>query len=135
MKHKTVLKHEFVKYIPNDLAEGTIYISVAFATAAHKCCCGCGNEIFTPISPTDWELTFDGVSISLYPSIGNWSLNCQSHYWIVHNRIKWAPRWSRQEIEDGRAEDKLVKKKYFNAIKASTRTAQREEPKGQSKVK
>lgn len=120
MKRKTILTHEFVEYIPNNLADGTIYVSIVFATAAHKCCCGCGNEVITPISPTDWQLTFDGLSISLYPSIGNWSFDCQSHYWIVRNRVRWARRWSREEIETGRAEDQLVKKKYFNTIKAPT---------------
>jgi hypothetical protein len=47
MKRKLVLTHEFVEYIPDDFKDGTIYVSVAFATAAHKCCCGCGNEVIT----------------------------------------------------------------------------------------
>jgi hypothetical protein len=47
-----------------------------------KCCCGCGHEVVTPFSPTDWKLTFDCVSVSLYPSIGNWSPPCRAHYFI-----------------------------------------------------
>lgn len=108
------LTHEFVEYIPERLCEGTIYISIPFATGTHKCCCGCGYEVVTPLSPTDWKLTFDGRSISLDPSIGNWSFPCQSHYWIKHNRVRWAPRWSRKEIEAGRLHDRLVKERYFN---------------------
>lgn len=60
-----VLKHEFVEHVPADLEEGVIYVSIPFATAVHKCCCGCGNEIVTPITPTDWQLTFDPVIIVL----------------------------------------------------------------------
>lgn len=116
MKHKITLKHEFVEYIPNDLKEGTIYISIAFATAVHKCCCGCGSEVITPLSPTDWQLIFDGQSISLYPSIGNWNFSCQSHYWIINNKVHWVPRWSKEKINIGRSHDASVKRKYFDSI-------------------
>ncbi len=114
MKRQITLKHEFVEYIPDKLRDGTVYVSVAFATAAHKCCCGCGNEVITPLSPTDWRLIFDGESISLYPSIGNWNFACRSHYWIECNRVKWAPQWSRDRINAGRAHDSFAKKRYFN---------------------
>ena len=113
MERKTILKYEFVEYIPDNLKEGTVYISMAFSTAAHKCCCGCGNAVITPLSPTDWKLIFDGESISLDPSIGNWSFPCQSHYWIKRNRVKWAPRWSKKQIESGRLNDRIVKERYF----------------------
>jgi hypothetical protein len=114
MQREIILKHEFVEYIPEKLEDVTVYVSMAFGTVAHKCCCGCGNEVVTPLSPTDWELTFDGQSISLYPSIGNWGFKCQSHYWIKRNRVKWAPRWSKKQIEAGRLRDRLVKDKYFD---------------------
>jgi hypothetical protein len=117
MQRLRILKHEFVEFIPDNLKDGTIYISTAFATAAHKCCCGCGKEVITPLSPTDWELTFDGESISIKPSIGNWNFACQSHYWIKHNSVEWAPRWSQKKIKSGRADDRLAKEKYFNNAK------------------
>lgn len=120
MKREMTLTHELVEYIPDDLNEGTIYVSMAFATVAHKCCCGCGNEVITPLSPTDWKLIFDGQSISLDPSIGNWNFACQSHYWIKDNRVKWAPRWSQEEINDGRAHDALAKARYFDSPKTPT---------------
>lgn len=107
------LTHKFVEFIPEDLREGTIYVSVSYATVAHKCCCGCGAEVVTPLSPTDWKLLFDGETVSLDPSIGNWSFACQSHYWIKHNRIKWAGRWSQEEIDRGRARDRSTKESYF----------------------
>ena len=104
-----LLKHEFVQFIPDELASTTIYISIAFATVAHRCCCGCGNEVVTPLSPTDWQLTYDGETVSLYPSIGNWSFPCQSHYWIIRNDIRWAEQWSEERIAAGRARDTVVK--------------------------
>ena len=113
MSPTSVLRHEFVEYIPSDLQEGTVYISIQYATVAHKCCCGCGREVVTPLSPTDWELRFDGRSISLSPSIGNWDYPCRSHYWIKYNVVEWAPPWSQEEIEAGRAADALAKERYF----------------------
>lgn len=115
MKREITLSHEFVEYIPDDLKGGTLYVSMAFATVAHKCCCGCGNEVVTPLSPTDWKLIFDGESISLDPSIGNWSLPCQSHYWITAGTIRWSRRWSQEEIDTGRHSDQLTKTRYFAA--------------------
>lgn len=117
MKPELILTHEFVQYIPADLEDGKIYVSIAFATVAHKCCCGCGNEVVTPLSPTDWKLIFDGQSISLDPSIGNWGFDCQSHYWIKRNRVKWAPQWTREEINAGRSWDRAEKEKYFDDSK------------------
>ena len=116
MRSETVLRHEFVEYIPEKLAEGMLYVSIDFATVAHKCCCGCGNEVVTPLSPTDWKLIFDGKTISLEPSIGNWSFECQSHYWIIRNKVRWARRWSRKKIDSERAHDRMAKGRYFGTL-------------------
>lgn len=68
----------------------------------------------TPFSPTDWQLTFDGVSVSLYPSIGNWSLACRSHYWIKRGgKVQWAGQWSDEEVAAGRAHDRWLKDEYL----------------------
>ncbi len=64
MRQPMVLACEFVKSIPNELEDGTLYVSMEYATVAHKCCCGCGKEVVTPLSSTDWMLTYDGESIS-----------------------------------------------------------------------
>lgn len=79
------MKHEFVKSVPKNPEKGVIYVSIDYATVIHQCCCGCGREVVTPLSPTDWQLSFDGQTVSLDPSIGNWSFPCQSHYWIRNN--------------------------------------------------
>jgi len=107
------MKHKFVDTIPDSLEENTLYVSIPYSTVVHKCACGCGNEVVTPLSPHDWQLTFDGKTITLYPSIGNWSLHCRSHYWIRENEIKWAESWSDEMINRNREWDKRSKKKYF----------------------
>lgn len=77
----------FVKSVPRQLEAGVLYVSMEFSTAIHSCCCGCGHEVVTPLSPTGWKLIYDGESVSLRPSIGNWNLPCKSHYFITRNRI------------------------------------------------
>lgn len=106
---KTV-QHKFVEFIPNTLEEGVLYISIEYSTAVHKCICGCGNEVVTPLSPTDWELRFDGKTVSLSPSIGNWGFKCKSHYFIIRNKIRLARRWEDWEIEMGRRKSALRRK-------------------------
>lgn len=111
------LSHKFVRNIPDNLEDRVLYVSVDYSTAIHKCCCGCGREVVTPISPNDWELTFNGETISLYPSIGNWNFACQSHYWITSNEVAWAPRWTSKQIEQSRKKDEQVKEVYYKKNK------------------
>lgn len=108
-----VLGHKFVRFIPKRLKERTLYISTSYNTVIHKCCCGCDKEVVTPISPTDWRLIYDGKSISLYPSIGNWSFDCQSHYWIRKSTVRWARKWSKKKIENKRKRDRLIREELF----------------------
>lgn len=115
MSRVTKLTHEFVEFVPTDLRDGVLYVSVMYATATHRCCCGCGAEVVTPLSPTDWKMIFDGESISLDPSVGNWSFPCQSHYWIMRNKIRWAPSWSKEQVEAGRARDGAEKQRQFGS--------------------
>jgi hypothetical protein len=114
MRKKPDLEFQFVEFIPNSVSEKVIYISTTYATVVHKCCCGCGAEIVTPLSPTDWKLIFDGETVSLYPSIGNWSLDCKSHYFIRENKVAWAPPMSRKEIEAARNYGAFEKENYFS---------------------
>src|SRR5574343_1122493 len=112
-----IMLHRFVEFIPEKIEEGIIYISTEFATATHKCVCGCGNLVVTPLSPTDWELRFNGETVSLYPSIGNWSFECRSHYWIEKSKIIFARDWDEDEIEENRQNDHLKKKKWYKKMK------------------
>lgn len=105
------LEHRFVQYIPEQLEPGIIYISMEYSTAAHGCCCGCGEQVITPFTPTDWKLTFDGESISLRPSIGNWNFPCRSHYWIVNNRVEWALKSEGKKTDVAENKSRKMQKK------------------------
>lgn len=107
------LRPEFVEYVPDKLEAGVLYVTVKYATAVHLCCCGCDHEVVTPFSPTDWKLIFDGETVSLRPSIGNWSFPCRSHYWIRRNVIEWAGVWSEDRIEVGRRHDRAAKDRHL----------------------
>lgn len=105
---------QFVEYIPPELENGVLYISDRFATASHRCACGCGLVVVTPLKPTHWKLINKDGRVSLKPSIGNWSFPCQSHYWIRNNGIEWAPKWSKSQIEKGREYDARERDHYLN---------------------
>jgi len=113
MKPPKTFMHEFVEFIPEVIEEGKIYVSIEYATAVHKCCCGCGKEVVTPLSPTDWKLIFDGKTVSLDPSVGNWGFPCRSHYWVRNNHVLWAGDWSQSRIDAKRAHDRRLKERYF----------------------
>ncbi len=111
------IEHEFVEVIPDEIKEGVLYVSIPFATSMHKCACGCGEIVVLPIRPTDWELIWDGDTVSIYPSIGNWSFPCQSHYYITKNKIIWMKKWSTSQIKAGRKRDILARTKYFKKFR------------------
>ncbi len=116
MQH-TRLEHQFVEHLPQRLEAGVLYISIEYATAAHSCCCGCGEEVVTPFTPTDWKMTFDGDTISLFPSIGNWNMACRSHYFVERNRVKEALHWTNEEIAMGRKKNEEVKETFYGPPK------------------
>jgi hypothetical protein len=107
------MRHKFVEYIPEELSEGILYVSMQFGMVVHKCCCGCGQEVVTPITPTDWKLMFDGESITLSPSIGNWNFKCRSHYFIRKNEIEWCDSLNNKQVLSAKSQDTLNKKQYF----------------------
>lgn len=110
---------QFVEFIPSTLQDGVLYISQKYSTAAHKCCCGCGIKIVTPITPTDWRLTVSGNEVTLHPSIGNWNHPCQSHYIIRSNRVIWVGAMTQQQINWGRDRDRANKRAYYGRNKDS----------------
>nr|EGQ9114482.1 hypothetical protein [Vibrio parahaemolyticus] len=112
-----IMLHKFVEFIPENIEQGTLYISMQYATAMHKCACGCGNIVVTPFSPTDWKLLFNGDSVSLSPSIGNWSFPCRSHYFIRNDQVDWCSAWSKKQIQNGREADKKHKNEYYNQLR------------------
>ena len=107
------MRPEFVDVIPDIVRDGVLYISQEYSTAVHKCCCGCGQEVVTPLGPTDWTVTTQRGVPSVFPSIGNWSFECKSHYWIDQGRILWAEQWSEAQIRSGRMHDQRTKQSRY----------------------
>lgn len=101
----TAIEPAFVEFMPLKLEPGKLYVSMIYGTTMHLCACGCGNKVVLPLSPVEWQLYFDGDTVSLTPSIGNWEFPCRSHYWIKANKIRWATRWTDEQINVGRQRD------------------------------
>lgn len=96
--------HEFVEFLPDVLRTGVLYVSMPYATAVHLCMCGCGYQVTNPLSPEQWNLIFDGRHVSLTPSVGNWSFECESHYWLKGGIVELSSALSRKRIAVGREE-------------------------------
>jgi hypothetical protein len=117
------LRPKFVEFIPETLEDGVLYVALEYRVVAHRCCCGCGSPVYLPLSPTQWQLTFDGEAISMKPSIGSWSLPCQSHYWIRRNRVHWAAQWTLERVEAARGYERRQRDAHFAAAAAAPITA------------
>lgn len=102
-------EHRFVEDIPDALEPQVLYIALDCGAVVHLCACGCGNESVTPLGRTDWSIIYDGETISLSPSVGNWSFACRSHYFITKDNVRWAPKWSSKQIDEGRQDDRAMK--------------------------
>ncbi|CAG2093699.1 hypothetical protein FHR59_002336 [Xanthomonas arboricola] len=130
-------QHRFIESFPRPLDEGVLYVSTRFPCTAHACACGCGREVISNLSPTDWKLIYDGVGVSLRPSIGNWQFPCRSHYWITEGRVEWSSDMTQEEIQAGRDRDRRAKQRYYGsesltAPQQSLGTNQTPQPNGKS---
>lgn len=115
---QTTITPQFVEFIPDKLQEGILYISERYGTVVHKCCCGCGEEVVTPLTSADWQLRKEGGNVTLFPSIGNWNFHCQSHYWIRRNRVEWARSMTKQQIHRVQERDRQDKERYVAQVNA-----------------
>ena len=106
MTAQVALRPVFTETFPPTMDTGVLYVSIPYRTCGHLCCCGCGHEVITPLSPAQWSLAYDGENVSLTPSIGNWALPCRSHYWIHHGRVQWSRSYSAAEIAQNRERDR-----------------------------
>lgn len=116
------LAPKFVEFIPSHLEEGILYISIEYATTAHRCACGCGQKVVLPLHPTDWRITFDGKSVTVWPSVGNWGFPCRSHYFVTAGRIEWADDWTDAQIATGRQYDEVRRQSWHKELPASNST-------------
>lgn len=81
---------EFVEEIPEEINEGYLYLCLPYNAVIHKCACGCGEIISTPLDKKyGWVMQYDGEAVTLSPSVGNGSYMCRSHYFIQGNNIVW----------------------------------------------
>jgi hypothetical protein len=108
-----LLEPRFVESFPETLEPGVLYVSLEYGSVAHSCCCGCGEEVVTPLTPTDWSITYDGETVTLHPSVGSWTLPCRSHYVIRRNRVFEAPPWSDEEVAKERRRDRRAKATHY----------------------
>jgi hypothetical protein len=106
---------QFVESFPAAMHPGVLYVSIEYRTCGHLCCCGCGQEVVTPLSPAQWSLTYDGETVSLAPSVGNWALPCQSHYWIRRGRVQWSSTMSPTKIAAARSADTIDLQRHVSA--------------------
>lgn len=82
----------------------------------------------TPLTPTDWRMTYDGESVSLHPSIGNWQLRCRSHYVVNRGRVIEAGLWTLKEVTAEQARDKRAKAAHYASSTDHPATAAPEPP-------
>jgi len=113
MKTPRKIEHRFVEEVPREREEGVLYISIFYATAVHNCFCGCGSKVVTPLSPVGWQLLFDGESVSLFPSVGNWSFACRSHYIVRRDMALPSGQMSERQIAKGRKRDRANRDVFF----------------------
>lgn len=110
------LDHVFVDTMPDELEEGILYVSIRFSVIMHLCCCGCKNKVITPLSPARWKMTYDGKTISLHPSIGNWNFECESHYWVTNSEVITASKWTKKEVSEGKVYERSKRKAYYQDV-------------------
>ena len=101
----TALTPTYVEFMPLTLEEGKLYISLSYGTATHLCPCGCQHKIVTPLGRNGWTLKYNG-KISLSPSVGNYHLDCKSHYFISNNEIIWISDEAKPAKQKGRHKKK-----------------------------
>ncbi len=107
---------ERVHYIPKELLPGVLYVSDEFDIAVHLCACGCGSKVRTPLGPTEWSVKETDRGPSVWPSIGNWQQACQSHYVIAEGGVRWAAKWTPEQIASGRRREEEQRRAYYDAI-------------------
>jgi hypothetical protein len=111
-----ILEPEFVEYIPSNLEDGVLYVSMKYNTTVHKCPCGCGEKVVATLAPTAWKIIYDGT-VTLSPSIANGVLPCRSHYFIRNNKVIWARYWDEDDFDVAKKRDKKSTDRFYKKKK------------------
>lgn len=125
-----VLIPQFIESAPSELSEGVLYISERYRTALHNCCCGCRTKVVTPLNPAGWSYTLKSGTVTLRPSIGNWSFDCRSHYLITRGKVVWLEGMSERQIKyvkkkDTRDNETMIELENNNKLVANQLTVKR----------
>jgi len=80
----------YVEFLPSKekMEYGKIYISNQYNCSNHLCLCGCGEECFLPLHPSEWSLVDKDEKISVTPSIQQ-QVPCKSHYIITNGNANF----------------------------------------------
>jgi hypothetical protein len=115
MTRISMIRPEFVEFVPKGTRRRRLVRVDPVQHGVHKCACGCGNKVTLPISPAKWRYLWNDERISFWPSVGNHSFPCKSHYWIEQNQIEWTLTMSTGEIEKNRASDRAERRRYLES--------------------
>lgn len=119
MMRRTFVLQDVVSF-PQPLTEGVLYVSNRFAASAHKCACGCGNDVILALNSAQWQLgRHDDGSVSLSPSIDNSSFPCRSHYWIRRGKVDWYAKLTKEEAVAARERDLKARTNYYRELNRS----------------
>lgn len=122
-----VIRPEYVEQLPEHLQEGVLYLCEEFALTAHKCCCGCGEDVYNKLGPARWRLIkMSDATVTLHPSIGNWKYACKSHYWIRRNRVIDAGSMSARAVKAVQRRDRRDRDRYMVAVNARADAANKQ---------
>ena len=112
----TTFDLELLHRVPEVPQSGILYACLDCNVVVHLCACGCGEKVVLQIDPNFWKVDYDGESLSLHPSIGNFQYPCKSHYWIRKNKVIWADA---KYLTPSQTHQKTTSKKlsFFNRIK------------------
>ena len=122
-QRKLTIQPRFLEFIPEELQPGVLYVSAHYKTALHLCCCGCGQEVVTPLNKAGWEVHCSYGKVTMWPSIGNWDYPCQSHYFIKNNQVVWAELMTKSEIRRVKQRDEHERIKYLGDVNAAKVTS------------
>ena len=106
---------QIVHRVPEELQPGLLYVCFDCKVVAHLCACGCGEKVVLPIDPQFWSVRYDGETVTMSPSIGNYQYPCKSHYWIRENKVVWIDDLASDSKQ--KKQRKRKKKRWIDKLK------------------
>jgi hypothetical protein len=85
--------YQAIERIPKPLLNGIVYHSEEFEIGALLCACGCGHRV-SLLVPDSHQITSEGGTATVHPSIAVCDAPCKSHYVISAGRVHWLPAFS-----------------------------------------